>query len=85
MATAVERIKHALDKGGKIKGFRGPEGQRQMVELVARDVVEACDAVADPDEKITVLRRGSAVAANPERLVVIYADDAFHIVEKANG
>lgn len=93
--TAIESLKKALE--GKTRGFRGDppgprketpsadrRGTRQLVEVYAADVLEACDLVKDPDQIVKDLRMGSS-AGKPDRFVVILADDCFHLVEKAGG
>lgn len=92
MNAAAQRIKQALLDGNKQKGWRGPDHgkrskgglqivQRQHIALTAGDVVEACDSVISQTQIVTDLRQGSA-ALPPEAEVVIYADDAFHLVEQ---
>lgn len=87
--TACERLADALKQGGKTRGYREPKYKpdgtldqyaKQMIEIVAGDVVEACALVATKDEIVKALEKGSA-AGSPERKVTIYADDLFHLLD----
>lgn len=80
--SAAGRLRLCLT--GKTRGFRGPQGERQMVEVVAGDLAEACAKVAAPDDVVSALARGVS-ATRPERKVVVYADSLFHLIEKAEG
>jgi len=92
MSEAVKRISEALtaqkcEKGSSKSYMRTmPDGrtahaeEHQHVKLLAGDVVEACDLVAEPSQIVKDLRMGSA--AVPQKTVVtIQADDAFHLIE----
>lgn len=83
---AIDRIREALK--AKTRGFRGPGSARQNVEVDPADVVALCDLVAEPDRVVNDLRKGSETACLKTRRrcgVVVYADDAFHLLEKAGG
>ena len=93
-SAAVERIAAALKDGKFTKGFRGPDHgkkiggvlriARQHIELMAGDVLEACNQCKTKTEIVESQTKGCS-AVSPETLVVIYADDAFHIVEQAGN
>jgi hypothetical protein len=92
---AVERIKKALEDAGKTREGAVPtfttvdvgEGKTErvrscaMVELPAADLVEACDAVADPDDTVKAIRRGASSAT--KETVVVEAQHAFAILDAA--
>lgn len=80
MSTARERMTEALK--GKTRGFRGPGGERQMVEVRAEDLREVANAHAADDPYAANLARGSAAYRNepPNRMIVVQADDLFHLL-----
>lgn len=91
--NSVEMLSDALEKGGKVRGFRQPkyredgslEGYaRQLIEVLASDIVSACDQAGPGDPIVDALRKGSFYwRDHPEKKVAVQADDLFHLVEAA--
>lgn len=79
-ATAIEA---AL--AGKTRGFRGPKGERQMVEVTTGDVIAVARDVDEPDQIVKDLLKGSEGVSDSEAKATIYADDAFHLLEEFAG
>jgi hypothetical protein len=90
--AAVERLREALEQGGKERGWRKakyhPDGSldhymRQLIEVVAGDILEACGkSIVQDNQIVQDLRKGSsAKGVDPDTRVVIYADDLFFLLD----
>ena len=86
--TAADRLNEALTVGGKVRGFRKQNFRhdgtlesisRHHIEVRAGDVVEACAKATRRDDVVCTLANGCA--GDPERKVVLHADDVFHVLD----
>jgi hypothetical protein len=88
--TAIERLRDALKVGGKTRGLRDPiyrpDGTldhyaKEMIEVQAGDIAEACAAAADQTDKVVIALAKGTKVHHPELKVTIYADDLFQILD----
>ncbi len=95
MRAAIDRLKKALEgkprghrlEGGTLRAVPGgvrEEPAQLHVTVLAADVAEACGTVAAPDGVTTALMAG-AQAGKLDRLVVLQADDLYHLLDLAEG
>lgn len=78
---AAARIREAIKD--KTRNFRGPNEEREYVELAAGDVATLCAAAPDQADEVVHAQTKGCGTAPPTRKVVIYADDAFHLLDLA--
>ncbi len=85
-----DRIKDALEKGGKIRGQKTAVYRsngsiehyaRQHVELVCDDVLAVAKAFPDQNDPIAQSQITGCGWLPPGTHVVILADDAFHLID----
>jgi hypothetical protein len=87
--TAAERLKDIL--ADKVKGYRGPTHNRvingiknqafKSVQVCRDDILEVCEAIKTKTQIVEDLMKG-ANWFRPGSMVIIKADDAFHLLEE---
>jgi uncharacterized protein (DUF1499 family) len=81
---AIGRVAELI-AGKKVVNVRkGSEHIANHVEAQAADIVKACDAVLEPDKRISALRLGSD-SGDEDAIVNVRVVDLKHLLDTLNG